>query len=236
MQKRGKAILIFSILSLLTGCGSNDGNGNHSSTNPNSGNDNTNQPITYNLKAYETSTISMNIQGTYINDTVTGSSFTHTTDTQNQNGLTIDVKERVLSLDGNIPNNDKVTKSYFGYSQGGLYFVKADQATCTLPNTASPTPLPTQVQPGYQSDTIRLDCDDGWTMEVQYRLEKANENNAEYSISYKRFLEGAGANYVVTTFSDTYIVTPEMDIIAYQYQYSSGPVTINLEATTIAVY
>ena len=223
-----KIILAFGFLSLLTGCG---GSGNHN----NNGNNDAGQPVTYNLRVLEGSSISMSLQGTYINDTITGSSIIHPSGSKNQNGLTIDITEHILSLNANITDSEKTQKSYFGYSQGGLYSVEEEQTICTLPNTVLPTPLPTEAQPGYQSNIIRLDCDNGETMEVQYKLKKSGANSVEYSITYKRFLEGAAPGYAITTFSDTYTIASDMNIISYKYQYAMGPISIDLSSTTISV-
>ena len=71
-------------------------------------------------------------------------------------------------------------------------------------------------------------------MEVEYKLEEAEGNQAKYTILRRQWLEGA-VGFPIPTNTDSYNITPDMNIDTYTYSYSNGPIVINLEATAITV-
>lgn len=196
--------------SLFVGCG-----GGGSSSDPS-----ITTPIEYDLRTYiDKSSFTINLEGTVNGVSTLATSYSEYIGNIDYLGTPLNVHESVLVING-------VTEtSYVGTYLGNIYAIEGSARNCYIAAGVIPTPIPTNATVGYVSDLVPLECTDGATAEVSFKLQTGGGDNALVVATTKLYING---QVLVSTSFNT--VDPNMNLLAYKIQIGE---IIYLEATSI---
>jgi hypothetical protein len=198
---------------LLTGCGGGSDSSSKSAS----------AQKTYNLSAYTSTTIYMDLEGTNNGAPAEGNYISQYTGDTNYHGTPLAVRENIFNINGMVLSNNA------GYYQGSLFGVRNSARTCTAPDASTLPPVPQNAPIGYHTQRT-FNCTDGAAYTVEETLNNADGDNALYVLTSKLIMNGNVAMQEV----DAYTITPDMHIVAYQGTVNGGGWGLQVHATGIA--
>ncbi len=204
-----KTLLLAGSVLAFTACGG--GGGSSSSPAP---------VTTYDLRTYiDKSSFTMNLEGTINGASAFATFYTNYVGIVDIEGTPLDVHETTFVIAG-------VTEySYTGTYLGNIYAIEGSARNCYIAPNVTPTPVPTNATIGYVSDVVPLQCDDGATAEVSFKLESAGGSNALVTATTK--LYSNGGVLVSQSLSE---VDPNMRLLSYEMNVGGN---ISLHSTSI---
>lgn len=200
-------------VSLLVGCGGGGSSGGGGTPPPVA-------QLEYDLRTYiDKSSFTINLEGTVNGVSTLATSYSEYVGNVDYLGTPLNVHENVLVING-------VTEtSCVGTYLGNVYAIEGSARNCYIVDGVVPNPVPTNAMVGYVSDVVPLECTDGATAEVSFKLQAGGGDNALVVATTKLYINGQVL--VSTSFST---VDPNMNLLAYKIQIGDN---IYLEATSI---